>query len=1030
MHPTRFANLHAHTTYSMLDGYGTPEQIAERLTHLGQTACAITDHGNCYGHIPYQSAMQTADIHPVFGCEFYIVDDSSQSSSKFIKSLGVNGFPHITVIARTQAGYRNFLKLMEESYKRFYYKPRIDLELLCKYQEGLIVLTGCPTGFPTRYIEAGKIDEAHAFIKTIRDRCERSYVEMVMQPGYPPSEIACMPLIDIAEDLGMQVVATGDSHFPRPEDHKYQDLLLHITFKVPVGQVKPVTLPPYQYYSSALRMYERGIEMFDNATEIHGYRPVESEWLCKAIELSDDIAHECQVEISKAKSIAFPKPVGVTSDAMLREWMLEGLAMRKNTGKIPEGMEDAYLERAEREFDVISRKGFSDYMLAVGDVCRWAKAQDTLVMCRGSAGGSVLLWAIDASETDPIAHDLSFERFYDDTRPDPPDVDMDFETWVRPKIIEYIFQKYGHEHCAQILALSLMRAKVAVVDTAQAYCIPKSEYAALSLALDSKDDDFDGQLEDLTDPAIMDVVRKHPRLRDAGGLMGQVRQGTIHAAGVIVSAEPLHELIAVLEQPGKPPVSSVDKHAAAKLGFLKFDFLSVSAFDVLANACRKVGIKMADLYALDFDDPKVYETAKRGEVVGVFQLDGAALKVGEQIGLDKFEELYAASALCRPGAMEFVPLYKKNKEQNDAFEAYIANMDPRAAAIVRPTYGVVLYQEQMMAMARQLAGFDWPKVHKLRKRVAAASFNGHALGAEFEDPFMDGCEKNGIPRKEADAWWSAIKQHGIYSFNKSHCVTYAIVSYWMLWVKTYYPDAYYEAYLAQEGQNGKNPLLMKRLIIEWKKKGGKMQVFSRKRPTVHFTSPEPGLLCGGWADISGIGEVTAQKIIDNGPYGSWAEVATMVPTRVYGEIVETGMTGEMTDNIGKLLHLAPWFPVGKTTPDIIREVEPYRISHAIHTPAELPIGEQKFSVKVSGYVSTRFKKPRTGSFKGEQLIYTIEDETGIVSARVSTRNKDMQIKVKDAWEVGDYVVAQGWWSGDGTLFISEFIMVKKWNAVI
>lgn len=359
-------------------------------------------------------------------------------------------------------------------------------------------------------------------------------------------------------------------------------------------------------------------------------------------------------------------------------------------------------------------------------------------------------------------------------------------------------------------------------------------------------------------------------------------------------------------------------------------------------------------------------------------------------------------------------------------------MDPRAAAIVRPTYGVVLYQEQMMAMARQLAGFDWPKVHKLRKRVAAASFNGHALGAEFEDPFIAGCAKNGISEKEALHWWTAIKQHGIYSFNKSHCVTYAIVSYWMLWIKTYYPDTYYQVYLAQEGKNTNNPLLLKRLISEWKRdKGNRVQIISKANPTEYFSSPYPGLIVGGWANLNGIGEARAKTIAEHGAFKTWSEIAGYIPKNVYSEFVETGITKEMTENMGRLLHLAPWFPVRQTNQNIKDEVDPQRKLYDIYAPGELKYGEaySENNIKVAGYISTKFKKPRTGSFKGEQIIYTLEDETGIISVRVSTKKKDLQIQVKEAFDIGDYVIIMGWWTGTGTLFISNFVPVRKWNAI-
>lgn len=1023
-------HLHAHQTFSPLDGYGTPEQVAERLIEIGHTGSAITDHGNCYGHVPWQKAAKKAGLRPVFGCEFYITEKATDRT-KFQKTLGVESIPHITILVRTQEGYENFIRLIERATKEgYYYKPRIDRDMIFQHQKGLTVLTGCPTGFPTRYIDGGRHEQAYAFIKSIRDNCESAYVECVAQPGYAPAEKAGRHLFDFARELGMGVVLTGDNHFPRPEDHIAQELMLHIAFKVPLGQPKPVSLPPYQYYCTGDELFDRARLMSDAGVERWGLSALTDAEIESALALTCEVGEACDVQIMQGKSVAFPDRGETSADDTLRAWMEAGLARRLEQGTLPAGQVDEYRARAEREYDVISRKGFSDYILAITDICLWAKSQNTLVMCRGSAGGSLLLWLLGASETNSIEHDLSFERFYDDTRPDPPDVDVDFETWMRPKVIDYIFKKYGADHCAQILSLSLMRAKVAVADTAAAMMIPRSEYEALAMALDSKDDELDAQIDDLTDPEILKVLERHPQLRMASRLMGQVRQTGIHAAGVLVSAEPLRRCIAVLQKdgPNEPAISSVDKHSAALLGLLKFDLLSVLAFDVVGNAARKVGLTMEDLYRLPFNDPSVYDLAKAGEVVGVFQLDGAALKVGGQIGLDEFVELYAASALCRPGAMDFVDLYKRNKESGEEFDRYMSTMDPRAAAIIKPTYGVVLYQEQMMAMARLLAGMDWPTVHKLRKRVAAASFNGHELGAEFGDPFINGCVANGISEREANHWWTAIKSHGIYSFNKSHCVTYAIVSYWMLWIKTYHPEAYYEAFLAAEGaQQTPNPALMKRLVTEFRAKGGKVQLISRTRPTETFTSPEPGLICGGWANVKGVGDSTAKRIVAGGPYRTWVQLAAALPPNVYGALFESGATGERPKNTSRLLDLASWFPVTETPAEIERMMSPYRKD--IVRPGDLPAGEKVFGAFVSGYISTRTKKPRTGSFKGEQMLYTLEDETGVITARVSTKKKDLQIKVKDAFHVGDYVAIKGWWTGDGTLFVADFVMMRKWDAL-
>lgn len=1022
---SRFVHLHAHTTYSPLDGYGTPKQVVDRVKSLGHKAVAITDHGNCYGHVAMDKAARDAGIKPIFGCEFYLVENAEERG-RYQAGLGVEGFPHITILARTQEGYENFLKLINDASKHFYYYPLIDRKMLYRRQKGLIVLSGCPTGWPTRLIAQGREEDALRFVKDLRDNCEQAYVECVPSPGYDPSESATSVLFDIARELHMRAVLTGDAHFPRPEDHIVQNLMLHIAFKTPYNAPMRVQLAPYYYYCSASELMQRACDASNSGAEKYKRRILANEELYDALAASGDIADSCDVEIAKGRSVSFPKRGSTPPGEALWKAIVDGADERISDGMLDPAKRGAYLARAKREFDVIDAKGFSDYLLAITDICRWAKEQDTLVMCRGSAGGCQILWLTGASETDAIEHELSFERFYDENRPDPPDVDVDFETWMKPAVIKYIVDTYGQDHCASILALGLMRSKVAVIDTANVLNIPRTEYEPLTMALDSKDDELDKQMDDITDPQIVELLRKYPMLKLASKLVGQVRQASIHAAGILVSADPLYKCIAQIEVPGKAVVSSVDKHGAAALGLLKFDLLSVMAFDVTAAAARAVGLKMKDLYRLKFNDPAVYDTAKRGLAVGVFQLDGAALEVGHQIGLDEFSELYAASALCRPGASDFVGLYAENKSNAQQFQAYLDGMDPRMAAIVRPTYGVVAYQEQMMAMAR-VAGFDWPTVHKMRKRVAASSFHGFALGKEFGEPFVNGCVKNGIRREEAERWWEAIKQHGVYSFNKSHCVTYAYVTYWMLWLKTYHKEAYYTAFLAAEGaQSSPNPMLMKRLVSEYRRTGGKVAIVSYKSPTKTFTSPAPGIIVGGWGNLRGVGEATAEAVVGGAPkggYASWDDVGRRLPKNVYGLLVETGTTRIMRPNPSKLLYLAQWFPVIETAKEVEDALK--SIPHRLVRPGNLPYGRSQTDVLVRGYISTKWKKPRTGSFKGDQYLYTLEDETGVIVARVSSQRKELQHELKEKWFVGHYVVAMGWWTGDGTLFVQKYIIVRK-----
>lgn len=1013
----RYANLHGHSTYSFLDGYGQPTQIAERLKELGQTSAALTDHGNVFGHVAWQKAFKKSGLKPLFGCEFYIVSDISVRD-RHDPVLDIDGFPHVTVFALTQEGYRNLLRLVSFAQTDgFYMKPRIDWPTLTKYQKGLVVLSGCVGGQPCRMINAERLEEAVDFIYQRKQQIEHYYIELVPEPGLDLSHNSMPILVQIARELDIPMIMTSDAHFPAPQHFKYQDLMLAIQLRKKVHEER-LRLPEFQYYCTPEELLGRAVECMGN-------NPIfDVSEMIAAIERSADLAEMAEAEVPMGKPVSFWNKKGRFANDILREWVDRGLYDRVKSGKLPEAKINEYTERANREMELIIEKGFADYILAITDICLWVKKQGGLVMCRGSAGGCLLLWLLGCSETDSIEHELSFERFYDYTRPDPPDIDVDFEIGWRDRVIEYIYSKYGHDKCSQIAALTLMRAKNALMDVADAYGIPKSQYEALSQLLDSKDDDVESQIDALTDSAARGVLSAHPELHDAIYLVGQCRNLTVHAAGVLISADPLNDIVATGTFGKDSIVSSVDKHGAADLGFLKLDLLAVSAYDVIADAVRLAGKDMNWLYSLTYDDPIVYAEARKGEVAGVFQLDGAAMRVAHEIGLDDFTELYACSALCRPGAMQFVNLYCQNKFNSDKFDEYLNAIHPTAADIVKKTYGVLLYQEQVMRICREMAGMDWPTVHKLRKRIAAASFNGHALGAEYGDPFIEGCVSNGVDRHEAEHWWEAIKAHGIYSFNKSHCVTYAIVGYWMLYLKTYYPQQYYQAFLAHEGASQQsNELLMKRLIKEYRQQGGIVKMLDPTCSKATFSSPMPGMIVGGWVNIKGIGAAKAATLAEQvlcGEFKDWYDVEPYLPRSVWNAIVDSGLVEGHVLRPGVTGELASWVPVMKTEP----QDAAVRDEYCLVRPGELPNEMISNDIFVGGYVTAKHKKARTGSFKGDQIIYVIEDETGQILARVPKKDLGtVGIECKESMNLGNYVAIRGWWAGD-TLFIRGVVQIS------
>lgn len=977
---------------------GTSEQIRDRVLELGHKAVAVTDHGSLFGYVPHTKAFKGTGVKVVYGVEAYIVDNIAVRE-RSQESLGVDGIPHITLLAKNGEGYENILRLNKIAWEDgFYYKPRIDHETLIRHSRGVIVLSGCPTGYPTRYIAQGKYEEAYNHMKWLSDNIEDYFIEIVPSPGYEPSRLSSDYLYSCANTLKRPVVLTSDAHFPRPEDHAAQDILLCIGIRKQLNDpLRTLRIADYYYYCSRDEILERAEKVFSSTPR---------EWIEQAADNSSAIADMCEVEIPIAKSVAFPDvPTDSSPEKLLLEWVYEGWARRESMGQIPQAARGEYWERVTHEYTVLVNKGFADYILAISDVVSWMKKHDCLVVCRGSAGGSALLWLLGTSTIDPIKHELSFERFYDENRPDPPDVDIDFESGRRHEAIEYVFEKYGRDHCSQIASLSELKAKSALQDTAFVLGIPRHEFAALSNALNSSDD-ATAQLSSIKDPSVLRVLENHPDLRVFEKIIGQFRQSSVHAAGILISSIPIDKIIGTILGKDKFPVATVDKYGAADLGFLKMDFLGVNALDIISNVVKKIGKDVDWLESIPLDDEAALKLARDGKLASIFQLEGSsAAKVSGEINTNTFDDIVAASALCRPGPGDWVPTYRKFKNDLREFDYWLSTIDPRAAAIVDNTYGILLYQEQVMAIARELAGFSWPDVHKLRKNVTSSS--GDEVMAQWKQKFFAGCEANGVKQDEAVHWWNSIQTHSHYSFNRAHCTTYGQVGYWMLYLKAHYHAQFYEAALKGEADD----MVRKRLLREFMTLGGQVSLIDHRYSKANFSSVNDQWIVGGFMNLKGIGAKGAEKLESKSPFKTFEDMIDALPKVARNNF--TSCYDSTGWKVQSLVSLVPWFPI----PFVDPELEAIRNQYGLYSPKHLPPCEVQQEVRVCGYVTAL-------EVEKDRAIFYVEDDSTSIIARVPSKKVHSMLDSIRPIAVGCYVMFVGRWVGD-CMFINSTTVIKQ-----
>jgi DNA polymerase-3 subunit alpha len=794
-----FVHLHVHSEYSLLDGYAATGAIARRAADLGMDSIALTDHGVMYGIVEFHEAAKKAGIKPIIGVEAYMAVDSHTDRSPNKRTPGGKQAYHTLLLAKDYEGYQNLVKLTTRAHlDGFYYKPRIDHDLLAQHKEGLIVTSACLAGEINEHLRNGQKEKARAIAAWYRDMLgpDNYYLELQLHPTLPILEELNEELVRMGKELGIPLIATNDAHFVRREDAESQQLIRALGYNTTLRelQAKESQLDDSYYIMSGEEMWEQFKQ--------YGTEPLEN---------TRAIADRCtlNLDFGRVKLPEFAIPEGHDAASYLRVVCEEGLMERFN-GHPPE----EYVTRLAYELDVINQTGFPDYMLIVWDYVRFARSRNIPCLPRGSAGASLVLYCLGITDVDPVANKLLFERFLSPERLEMPDIDTDFADNRRHEVIEYIANKYGRENTAQIITYGTLGAKAAIRDMGRVLDVPLSEVdrvarliptipvgTTIAQALERVPELK--QIYD-TDSKLKEVIDK------AQTIEGRMRSVGTHACGLVVSRDPLDSTVPL--QPTRDQTSlmaSYEGPTLAKVGLLKMDILGLTNLSVVAEALnyieRSTGkrLELADIPRIEATNPdgtsngvaRTFEFLSNGGTTNVFQFESAGMtRYLKELKPTRVEDLFAMVALYRPGPLEQIPTYIRNK--NNPKE--ISYLHPILEPILSDTYGVIVYQEQIMQLLQAIAGYSLGQAYIVLKAIGKKKRD---LMAKEEPRFKEGCLKNGLSKEQADTLWDLIQPFAGYSFNRPHSTLYGLLSYQTAYLKVNYPTEYMAAVLTAAAGN-------------------------------------------------------------------------------------------------------------------------------------------------------------------------------------------------------------------------------------
>lgn len=854
--PMRYVSLHHHSTFSFLDGFALPESHVRRAGELNMGSLALTEHGNVSSHVKLEMAAVATGVKPIFGCELYTGDVGEHATQR--KN-------HLTVLAEDQEGYKNLLRLVSQGWSDFYYEPTVSGAVLNQYRKGLVVLSGCTGSLLATSLIGGKNvaegDASYARGKSVARRFKHSlgsayYLEVQAFPELDNVKRLNAMLVQISDELGIPLVATGDVHYTRPEESEMQQILHNVRgggrqsledqarswgYDVPLS-------PPLNDQVMLRRLIAAGVP------RQHAIR---------AILNSEEIAQRCNVELPKLPRLRFPVPAPYEEALEVwRAWLKEGWRYR-GCDRLPPGERQRYKERLAYEMDIIEQKDYCDYFLIVSDIVKFAKnAQIAVGPARGSAAASLVCWLLRITEVNPLIFPgLVFERFIDLTREDLPDIDLDFDSERRHEIRDYASGKYGADCVGNIGTFTFYKSKLALDDVARVHKIPKFEVETvkdLMLERSSGDLRASDTIEDTIEQfeQAQEVVERYPDLMKAIELEGNVKGMGIHAAGLIISNGPLTDVCSVYTRKVKEEyvqVVSLDKYDSERQGMIKIDILGLSTMTMVAECMRLLDMTTEDLYAIPLDDPVVIAGFKANDVVAIFQFDGRAMRsVNAELQPDDFKEVCDVNALARPGPLHnnasasYIDIKKGRKEPE--------RLHPIYDEIAGQTNFQIVYQEQILRIVREIGNFDWTHAAYIRK-IISKKLGEQEFNRQWER-FYAGAQENGISEEVARRIWGLCITSGSYAFNAAHCVSYGMLAWWTMWFKQHHPLEFYAAALSKMPEKKQLEILR-----DAAKHGLDVKPPDPAHSLEQWSIHDGGILAG-LAQVTGIGSTMARKIIE------------------------------------------------------------------------------------------------------------------------------------------------------------------------